>query len=241
VFKNQNEFEFMKTIDKMILVLGVYGVTLSAFADEGVTATNLALTPQQFVQDAMAGGMKEVRLGEIAFGKTQNADVKRFAEHMVTDHSKANESLMKIATGEGLSFPATNMFSADDPNWSYPLISNPGGLKGGQLLTLTNLPYLADYQAIQRLQSLSGDQFNQSYVAEMINDHTNAIKVFYAATQSLSDKKFRQFADKTLPTLRKHFDMAEALAGKLGVTTNTNMNANSAVGNSFTPMGGPGL
>jgi len=234
----------MKTISNVILVLGFSEMATGAFADGSVTATNqppMALTPQQFIQNAMTGGRKEVRLGEIALGKTQNADVKRFAGRMVNDHSKANESLMKIAADEGLSFPATNMFSADDPNWNYPLISNPTGLKGAELLTLTNLPYLADYQAIYRLQSLSGDQFDQSYAAEMVSDHTNAISEFQTAVQSLTDKKLNQFADKTLPTLRRHYDMAEALAGKLGVTKNSNMNTNNADNNSFTPLSGPGL
>ena len=234
----------MKTIDKMILGLGIAGLATGVFADESMTATNqppMALTPQQFVQDAMAGGRKEVRIGEIALGKTQNADVKRFAERMVRDHSKANESLMKIATSEGLSYPATNMFSADDPNWNYPLISNPNGLKGAELLTLTNLPYLADYRAIYRLQSLPGDEFDQSYATEMVSDHTNAISEFQTAAQSLTDKKLKAFAGKTLPTLREHYEMAVEMADKLGAITNANNNTSSAANNSFTPMTGPGM
>jgi putative membrane protein len=224
LFKTKNEFKIMKTIDTMILALGVASITTGAFADESVMATNpppMAITSQQFVQDAMAGGRKEVRLGEIALGKIQNADVKRFAERMVRDHSKANERLMKIAAADGLSFPATNMFSADDPNWSYPLISNPTGLKDAELLTLTNLPYLADYQAIQRLQSLAGDQFDQSYATEMVSDHTNAISEFQIAAESLTDKKLKAFAGKTLPTLREHYQMAVEMAGKLSGMTNS--------------------
>jgi putative membrane protein len=234
LFKIQNEFKVMKIMNKIILVLGVSGMATAALADEGISPTNqaaMALTSQQFVQDAMACGMKEVRLGEIALGKTQNTDVKQFAERMVKDHAKANEKLMKIANDEGLSIPATNMFSADDPNWSNPLITNPAGLKGDQLLTMTNLPYLADYQAIHQLQPFSGNQFDQSYAAEMVGDHTNAINEFNAASQGLSDKKLSRFARKTLPTLRKHYDMAEELANKLDVK----MNTNSAGTNSTAP------
>jgi len=228
-------------MNKIILVLGVSSMATGAFAGDNMAPTNQApmtLTSQQFVQDALAGGMKEVRLGEIALGKTQNTDVKQFAQRMVKDHTKANEKLMKIAEGEGLSIPATNTFSADDPNWSNPLISNPASLKGGQLLTLTNLPYLADYRAIQRLQPSSGNQFDQSYAAEMVGDHTNAINEFYAATQSLSDKKLKRFAEKTLPTLRKHYEMAEELASKLDVMINTTKSAGT---NATAPMSGSGL
>ena len=105
------------------------------------------------------------------------------------------------------------------------------------MLTLTNLPYLADYQAIQRLQSLSGDQFDQSYAAEMVTDHTNTVTEFQTATQSLTDKKLNKFAEATLPTLRKHYEMAEELAGKLGVP----MTPNSAVTNSSARVSGSGL
>jgi putative membrane protein len=215
----------MKKISKIILALGVSGIATAALADDNMSPTNQWATPltsQQFVQDAAGGGMKEVRLSEIALEKTQNADVKHFAKRMVSDHTKANEKLMKIADSEGLSFPATNTFSADDPNWSNPLISDANGLKGAQLLTMTNLPYLADYQAIQRLQALSGDQFDQSYASEMVNDHTNAVNEFYDATQNLSDKDLKKFAKKTLPTLRKHYSMAVELAGKLDAMANTN-------------------
>lgn len=225
----------MKPICKIVVVLGVAAMATAAYADDGMSPTNpapMALTSQQFVQDALAGGMKEVRLGEIALGKTENADVKRFAERMVNDHSKANERLMKIAAGEGLSFPATNTFSADDPNWSYPLISSPNGLKGGEMLTLTNLPYLSDYQAIHRLKSLSSDQFDQPFAAEMAADHTNAINEFSLAAQGLTDKKLKAFAEKTLPTLREHYKMSVEMADKLGAM----MNTNSAGINSSAPM-----
>jgi putative membrane protein len=236
----------MKRVGKMILMLGISGITTGAVADESMTATNqkpTMLTPQQFVEEAIAGGLKEVRLGEIALGRSENPDVKRFAKHMVNDHSKANEKLMKIAADEGLSLPSTNMFSADDPNWSSPLITNPSGLKGSQLLKLKNLPNLADYQAIQRLQTLSGDPFDQSYAAEMVNDHTNALNLFTEASQNLSDKKLSKFADHTLPTLRKHYGMAAELDGKLSGSTNTNMsssaNTDGAGSHITTPMGAP--
>ena len=229
----------MKIIDNTILVLAISGVAAVAIADDSTAPTNqqpMALTSQQFVQDAMVGGMKEIRLGEIALENSQNKDVQQFADRMVKDHTKVNEKLMKIADGEGLSIPATNTFSADDPNWSNPLISNPEGLQGAELLTLTNLPYLSDYQAIQRLQAVSGNQFDQSYAAEMVSDHTNAISEFYTASQDLSDKKLKRFAERTLPILRKHYEMAEKLANELDVT----MNANNANTNSVAHTGGSG-
>ncbi|HEY3931802.1 MAG TPA: DUF4142 domain-containing protein, partial [Verrucomicrobiae bacterium] len=121
---------------------------------------------------------------------------------------------MKIAQEEGFNFPPTNTFSADDPNWSNPLITNPENIKGAQMLTMTNFPYLTDYVDVKRLQSLNGDQFDQAYLSDMVNDHAQAVNEFEMASQSLTDPKLKKFADKTLPTLQKHSKMAQELNDK---------------------------
>ena len=48
--------------------------------------------------------MAEVELSKIA-QKSENAEVKRFAERMVQDHTAANEQLTAIATGLGVEMP----------------------------------------------------------------------------------------------------------------------------------------
>ncbi|HTX22077.1 MAG TPA: DUF4142 domain-containing protein [Candidatus Aquilonibacter sp.] len=210
--------------NKIVFALGISSIVIPVFADENTPFTNQpppALTSQQFVSDAAVGGMKEVFLSEMALNESTNADIKRFAKRMVKDHSKANKKLMKIAEDEGLSFPPTNTFSADDPNWSYPLISNPDGLKGAEALTLTNLPYLSDYQDVKHLQSLTGDQFDQAYASDMVSDHTQAVSEFETASQNLSDPKLKKFADKTLPTLQEHFKMAQELDDKYNAPNGT--------------------
>jgi putative membrane protein len=202
---------------KVVFVLGVSSIAIPAFADESMSSTNQpppALTSRQFVSDAAVGGMKEILLSKMALDQSTNADIKIFAKRMVKDHSKANKKLMKIAENEGLNFPSTNTFSANDPNWSDPRISNPESLKGAEVLTMTNLPYLTDYQDIKLLQSFTGDQFIQTYLREMVSDHTQAVGEFETASQTLSDPKLKKFANKTLPTLQKHFKMAQELNDK---------------------------
>ena len=57
-----------------------------------------------FVKEAATGGMAEVELSKIA-QKSDNADVKRFADRMVDDHTAANQQLTTIATGLGIEMP----------------------------------------------------------------------------------------------------------------------------------------
>lgn len=59
----------------------------------------------EFVFDAARGGMAEVELGKLAADHAQNAEVKKFAERMVTDHTKAGDELKSIAQSKGIRLP----------------------------------------------------------------------------------------------------------------------------------------
>jgi putative membrane protein len=57
-----------------------------------------------FVKEAGIGGMAEVELSKLA-QKSENADVKNFADRMIRDHTKANQELTTIARGLGVDMP----------------------------------------------------------------------------------------------------------------------------------------
>lgn len=57
----------------------------------------------------------------------------------------------------------------------------------------------------------SGASYDQAYAQAMINDHRKAVTLFTKATES-KDPDVREFAQTTLPVLKKHLSMAEALA-----------------------------
>lgn len=59
----------------------------------------------EFVLDAAEGGLAEVELGKLAAQRAQNDDVKKFAQRMVDDHTKANEQLKKIADSKSIKLP----------------------------------------------------------------------------------------------------------------------------------------
>ena len=58
------------------------------------------------MKKAAKGGMMEVAMGKLASERGQSADVKKFGERMVTDHSKANEDLTSIAEKKGVKLPS---------------------------------------------------------------------------------------------------------------------------------------
>ena len=215
------QLKTMKPTFKIILALGISIAATAAFADESSTnQPQQSVTPQDFTWNAAVAGLKEVRLGEFAEQNSTNADVKKFAKRMVRDHSAANKKLTKIAQTEGLNLPDTNSF--------YVTVTPPDNEKQATLLMAPQTPetrLLAEQLAAQRLESLSGAEFDSAYADAMVKDHSAAVELFQNGSASLTDKDLKKFADKTLPTLRDHYQMAQNLQNKLGGMQSTNTNS----------------
>jgi putative membrane protein len=67
---------------------------------------NMTSQDRNFVMDAAMGGMMEVELGRVAAQQGMSEAVKQFGQRMVDDHSKANQELMSLASGKGITLPA---------------------------------------------------------------------------------------------------------------------------------------
>ncbi len=75
-------------------------------AGSPATASQKTRNPdQKFVEEAAHGGMAEVEAGKLAQKQASQASVKAFAEHMVTDHTRANDQLKQIAMTKGMTLP----------------------------------------------------------------------------------------------------------------------------------------
>ena len=63
--------------------------------------------PQEFTTKAAGAGAFEIQSSQLALTKTQNADIKAFAQMMIDDHTKAATDLEAAATAQGkLTVPA---------------------------------------------------------------------------------------------------------------------------------------
>jgi putative membrane protein len=63
------------------------------------------VTAESFASQAAVIGKAEIELGQIALKNTQNADVHKYAQRMVKDHSAADKKLQAIAAKENLQLP----------------------------------------------------------------------------------------------------------------------------------------
>lgn len=82
---------------------GGFAMAVETKAD---TKASKAVAAEGWVKKAAQGGMAEVELGKLAQKKAQNDAVKQYAKHMIEDHNKANDELMKVADQEGIVPPS---------------------------------------------------------------------------------------------------------------------------------------
>ncbi len=148
--------------------------------DAVVTGGDLA-----FLNDAAPGGMAEVELGKMALSKSQNAEVKAFAQKMVDDHSKAGDELKALAAQKKVMLP-TDVLPAHK-------------------------------QLMDKLAKSSGADFDKEYVAAMLEAHEKDVTAFENVSKTAGDADVKDFATKTLPTLKMHLETIKVLAGKMGV------------------------
>ena len=83
-----------------------------------------------------------------------------------------------------------------------------------------NVPSAIDEKhktTMARLDKLSGAQFDAAYSKEMVKDHKEDVKLFEKQA-SAGSSAVQKFAAQTLPTLKNHLQMAEAL-GASGSST----------------------
>ncbi len=66
----------------------------------------LSETDQTFVKKAAEGGIAEVQLAQLAQQKTENDQVKQFAQKMIDDHTPNNQQLVQLATSMGVTPPS---------------------------------------------------------------------------------------------------------------------------------------
>jgi putative membrane protein len=65
---------------------------------------------------------------------------------------------------------------------------------------------------IDKLKSLNGADFSAAYSREQVNGHKDAVSLFQRYAKGGADAGLKEWADKTLPALRHHLEMAQEMA-----------------------------
>ncbi|MHC8287100.1 DUF4142 domain-containing protein [Pseudomonas sp. XS1P51] len=158
-------------------------LTLAVALSTGM-GTAFAATSNDFVDSAAAGGIAEIETSRLALEKSSSADIKAFANMMITDHSKANDELAALAKKNDIEVPDST--------------------------TLVK-------QAKEKILDLRDESFDAAYANNQVKAHEETIELFKKEANTVTDDKvkgateLKGFAQKMLPALEKHLEMAKQL------------------------------
>ncbi len=85
-------------------------------------------------------------------------------------------------------------------------------------ISLPTSPSVGQMATKTKLEVLSGDTFDKSYVKGMIKDHQEDIALFKKEAASGQDPDAKAYAIATLPTLRAHLKKIQAVAAGNGIS-----------------------
>jgi Predicted outer membrane protein len=166
----------MKRIFGFYVFLAVVAFVSFGF---GTRASN----QDDFWKNAARMDMAEIALGNLALQKSQNEEVKKFAQMMVDEHTKTSEELKSLAAAKNVTLPSDLESRHQD--------------------------------ALDRLNSRSGADFDRQYMRQMVGDHERAVKMYQRQSERGTDAELKDFAAKTLPALQTHLQTARAVQGSL--------------------------
>ncbi len=86
-------------------------------------------------------------------------------------------------------------------------------------ITLPTTASVSQMAAKAKLDVLSGDTFDKSYVKGQLSAHRQTIALFRKEISSGKDADAKAFATETLPTLKSHLKAITAIASEMGIKT----------------------
>jgi putative membrane protein len=84
-------------------------------------------------------------------------------------------------------------------------------------IKLPTSPSVGQMASKTKLEVLSGNTFDKSYIKGMVKDHQEDIKEFQKEAISGQDADAKAYAAATLPTLKKHLKLIQSIAAAQGV------------------------
>jgi len=170
-------------MNKLVLFAAV-SVLVFPFGASAQTTINA----QQFAEKVAVSDMFEIESGKLAQQKGKNAEVKKFGEQMVQDHTKTTTELKElVSSGKVKAASPTAMDSEHQDK-------------------------------LKQLQSASADQFDSAYASAQVKAHEDAVTLFRNYSTSGENADLKNWAAKTLPALQQHLQHANSLTGAAPTT-----------------------
>ena len=134
-----------------------------------------------FVTKAAMSDMYEVEAAKVALARSQNAEVKKFAQMMVDDHTKSTNDLKSAIAASGLS------------------LTPPSALDE------------AHAENIQELKDEEAADFDKAYLNDQVDAHQMALDLLQRYANDGDNAQLKGFAATTAPVVQTHYDHAKQM------------------------------
>jgi len=185
------------TMFAAVLVAAPSQVTPSAQPAQGAVTHADTLTPQSFLELAYESNQQEVAAAQLARTRASSSQVKRYAERLEADNTKALDELRKQALASSVTLPNESEGNAPEA-----------------------LARTDESPTLGKLSSKSGDEFDHAFLDMMISDQLRDLALFEGANiENLADSGLRKFAANQVRAAEEHLDRAEDLRNQMNPKT----------------------
>ena len=138
-------------------------------------------TAAGFVSRLAISDMYEIQSSAIALQRSQNNDVKRFAQMIIDDHTRTSNESRAVIAQQGVQ--ATLPAQMDEPR--------------------RNL--------INQLNSATAEDFDDRYIDQQTEAHQNVLALIRDYAENGDNEALREWARRTAPAIENHLQMARGL------------------------------
>ena len=144
-----------------------------------------SVTPaeQDFMMKAAQANIGEIDVARVALQKSDNKDVKDYANMIQSDHKNTLEDLTDLMIDKNVQPPKTVAAETQ--------------------------------QDMNRMNSLTGPEFDREFANKMVSDHEKAVELFKDHQAIAQNADVKKYVNDVLPRLEMHLDKARQLQAKL--------------------------
>ena len=157
---------------------------LVVLASSTALAADVPSQTKDFADKATVANKFEIDTSQLALKYGKGEDVKKFAQQMIDDHTKAGEEFKAAVKEAGIEPPSDTL----------------------------DMSHQATYAKLRLFTTEAG--FDASYISAQLNAHKDAVALFRDYAANGPTPQLKAFAEKTLPTLEHHLSMVEDLSRK---------------------------
>jgi putative membrane protein len=167
----------------------------------------------------------EIEMANLAKQNSSSDAVKKFADRIIADHSKADEQVVALAKSKNIDLPSDAQMARLHQMRTDERQSKAVGSATGEYAHTTSgvggagsehVGEMADHRAtVDKLRNLKGAEFDREFVRAMLNGHQKAVDELTKARSQINDTEMVSLIDKLLPQFKQHLSTAQKLQSNL--------------------------